>query len=112
MTLFKPLFLSFLFVVSTLQYPLEQPSDCLKVYLQVKQDQEAEQLKYYYFGIAQLSPNIVDVIKATYQIEVIALGCMVNEEQICYNQQVDLILKAKTGKDLYGLVEAVMAGFE
>jgi len=107
MSLFKSIFLSFLFTTSFLYYPIEQSSDCLKVYLQVRQDQDAEQLKYYYFGIAQLPFNVVSEMKSKYQIEVIALGCMVNEEQICYNQQVDLILKAKTGKDFYGLLGTI-----
>jgi len=107
MTLFKLLFVSFLFVFSPNQHSLDRSTKCEQVYQQAKKDHDQDQLKYYYFGIAQLPPSIMSKLKLLYQIEVISLGCMVNEEQICYNQYADVILKTKTGKDFYGLVEVL-----
>jgi len=107
MTLFKLLFTAFLFTTSLFYSPDRQPTKCEQVYQQAKKDQDQEQLKYYYFGIAQLAPSTVGKLQLLYQIEVISLGCMVNEEQICYNQYVNIVLKAKTGKDFYGLVESL-----
>ncbi len=107
MTLFKLFFIPILFAFSSIQHLSDPPIKCEQVYQQAKKDHDQEQLKYYYFGIAQLPFTVVSEMKSKYQIEVIALGCMVNEAQICYNQQVDLILKAKTGKDFYGLLGTI-----
>lgn len=83
--------------------------DCTKQKNLAQKDYYNKEMKYYSFGLMSREGMEREVLKAEllkdYHIEYINRGCVIEENLVCYNQGVDLILQRTYGKNFLEQIE-------
>ncbi len=77
---------------------------CIKAQQRAQADWEAGRPKYYAFGIVALAEPISRALSEQHNINVINLGCVVGQEEVCYNETINKLMQQKTGKTIPQLI--------
>lgn len=75
-------------------------SSCDSSKFVARNDFNLNKLRYYFFGMVSPSKKLTSILKEQYNIEARYMGCVMYKEETCYNEIVDSIMLAKTGKSI------------
>ncbi|MCB0699391.1 MAG: hypothetical protein H6551_12860 [Chitinophagales bacterium] len=87
----------------------EDERACVRQQNLAQKDYYNKEMKYYSFGL--MPTNITEkgqaetiILKQYYNIEHVSMGCIVDNTLLCYNKQVDRLMKRKYGNNFWSRV--------
>lgn len=83
----------------------KEDSACNMAKKLARQDVAAGVPHYYFFGILPPDANSLSVLTQKYKLKGIVMGCMVQPDKLCYNQEIDKYVTQKYGKTVMALIE-------
>ncbi len=103
----------FLFALTLSTVTFAQISDsekaCIKAENLAKKDMYNKELKYYTFGLMRAigQEDVIrkEILKQKYNVTLMHLGCVVSDEDLCYNEMAEKILLRKYGNSFWDDVQ-------
>lgn len=102
------IFTVFLFNNNSFAQISDRERACIKAENLAQKDMYNHEMKYYRFGLIMPDEQMYaqdKILKDQYNIEVIQLGCVVSDSILCYNSQIEKIVKRKYGPNFWKKVQ-------